>query len=353
MLSMPSTGLGGGAVSKRVTLADVAALAGMSTTAVSLVLNNRPGSRLSEEAADRIRAAAEELGYRPNPAARSLRMGKTRTVGFLSDDVTVTRFASAMIRGALDVADARGYQVLISETGHDPAKFKRGLDAVLDRRPDALIVGLMGAKEIDVPDVVRGRIPVVLVNASTPGPYHCVLPAEFEAGRSVAHHLVERGHRRICLIGDDPVLRTDKRISATIGARFDGIETALAEQGLELTGTIPRSVWEPEDGYSALEELLRQGPEATAVIAANDRIAMGIYQAAGDLGLKIPEDLSVISFDDEFLATYLRPKLTSARIPYEQMGRRAMELVLSGTPTPGQTLLEMPLQVRGSVARRD
>ena len=89
---------------KRVTLADVAEQAGVSPTAVSLVLNNRPGSRLSPDTADRIRQVADELGYRPNRAAQSLRLGKTRTIGLLSDDVTVTRYASAMIRGALDVA---------------------------------------------------------------------------------------------------------------------------------------------------------------------------------------------------------------------------------------------------------
>ena len=107
-------------MTKRPTLADVAARAGMSKTAVSLVLNDRPGSRLSADAVARIQAAARELNYRPNAQARSLRLGRTGTVGFISDDVTVTRFASAMIRGLLDVADERDQGVLIAETGHHP-----------------------------------------------------------------------------------------------------------------------------------------------------------------------------------------------------------------------------------------
>ena len=121
---------------KRTTLADVAALAKVSPTAVSLVLNDRP-TRLSSDAVGRIRAAAEHLDYRPNPAARSLRLGKTQTVGFLSDDVTVTRYASAMIRGLLDVAEQHRHTVLIAETGSNPRRVKEALRAMLDRQPEA------------------------------------------------------------------------------------------------------------------------------------------------------------------------------------------------------------------------
>ena len=106
----------------RVTLADVAERAGVSKTAVSLILNDRPGSRLSQELATRVRAAAAELNYRPNPAARSLRLGKTEIVGFVSDEVSITRYASAMIRGALDVAQQHDHTVLIAETGSDPER---------------------------------------------------------------------------------------------------------------------------------------------------------------------------------------------------------------------------------------
>lgn len=335
---------------KRVTLADVAERAGLSPTAVSLVLNNRPGSRLSAEAADRIRTAATELGYRPNPAARSLRLGTTRTVGFLSDDVAVTRYASAMIRGALDVAEASDHTVLIAEAGSDTKRVRRALDAMLDRQPDGLIFALMGAKQITLPTKQLGRLPVVVLNGSSPGAHTCVLPAEFEAGRAVAQHLAERGHRRIALLGDHPELRSDPRVSATIGHRFAGVEAGLADHGLSLTRVVPRRYWEPRDGFEATQELLASGDSVTAVIAANDRVAFGVYQAAQEAGLRIPLDLSVISFDDEVIAGYLRPPLTTARLPYEEMGRRAMELVLAPTRPTGEILVPMPLQVRSSVA---
>jgi len=245
-------------VPKRVTLADVAEQAGVSPTAVSLVLNNRPGSRLSPDTADRIRQVADELGYRPNRAAQSLRLGKTRTIGLLSDDVTVTRYASAMIRGALDVAEASDHTVLIAETGSDRTRVARALEVMLDHQPDGLIIALMGAKEIDVP-ADAGRLPVVLLNATSANGHTCVLPAEFDAGRAVASYLAERGHTRIALIGDHPELRTIPRISATIGHRFAGVEAGLGEHGLKLTHDVIERFWEPEDGYAATNRLIEGG----------------------------------------------------------------------------------------------
>jgi LacI family transcriptional regulator len=257
-----------------------------------------------------------------------------------------------MIRGALDVAEASDHTVLIAETGSDRARVARALEVMLDHQPDGLIIALMGAKEIDVP-ADAGRLPVVLLNATSTTGHTCVLPGEFEAGRAVASHLAQRGHTRIALIGDHPELRTFPRISATIGHRFAGVEAGLGEYGLKLTHDVIERFWEPENGYDATNRLIEDGLDVTAVIAANDRVAFGVYQSAQEAGLRIPEDLSVISFDDEVIAGYLRPTLTTARIPYEEMGRRAMSLVLAPDRPHGEILVEMPIQVRGSVATRD
>ena len=156
MLNQRGTHQGGGG-GQRATLADVAARVGMSKSAVSLALNNRPGSRLSQEAVARIHAAARELNYRPHPAARSLRLGKSGTVGFISKEVTVTRFASAMIRGILDVADEQERGVLIAETGGHPQQLERALDSMVDRQVDALIFGSLAARLIDVPALPATR----------------------------------------------------------------------------------------------------------------------------------------------------------------------------------------------------
>ncbi|MGB7963019.1 MAG: LacI family DNA-binding transcriptional regulator [Propionicimonas sp.] len=333
-------------MTKRVKLADVAKLSGVSPTTVSMVLNDRPNTRLSEETAERVRAAAAQLNYRPNPSARGLRVGKTATVGFISDEVTITRFASAMIRGLLDVAEQREHTVLISESGRRPDRIGQALDVMLDRRPDGIVFGLMGAKQIEVPKV-PSDIPVVLLNSTSTQGHPYVLPDEYQAGQQAARVLLDQGHRRIALIGRSADLLKPE-LSVTVGARYAGIDDALAEFGVELVGQIEGLVWEPDLGFDGVHQLLDGGASFTGLICLNDRLAFGAYQALQERGLKVPQDVSVVSFDDEDLASYLRPKLTTMRIPYLEMGRRAMELVL-GDERPAQSLIPMALQNRGSV----
>lgn len=336
-----------GGTARRPTLADVARRAGMSKSAVSMILNDRRDTRLSAEAAERVRAAADELGYRPNPAAQSLRSGKTRTIGFVSDQVTITRYASGMIRGVLDAAKAHGHTVLITETGGGD-DLADALQELTDRRVDGLLIGLMSARLIEIPDQ-QGSTPLVVVNGVTPGGHPHVLPDERAAGMAVAEHLIERGHRRIGVVGELPDVIGDPRRSATIGDRFAGLFEALARAGVRpvLTET---SEWSPEIGYECAHRLLDEHPELTALVAGNDNMAFGVYQAMAERGLRVADDVSVISFDDEELAAYLRPGLTTARLPYEEMARRGVEMLL-GDREAGRLLLPMPLVVRDSVRR--
>jgi LacI family transcriptional regulator len=332
-------------MTKRPTLADVAQLSGLSITTVSMVLTNRPNTRLSEEASERVRAAAAKLNYRPNPAARGLRMGKTRTVGFISDEVTITRYASAMIRGLLEEAEVRDHTVLISESGRRQDRILQAMELMIDRQTDGIVFGLMGAKRIELPELSTD-VPIVTINATTTAGHPCVLPDEYSAGHNAVQHLVERGHRRIAFIGrSESLLNPD--ISATVGARYAGIDDALAKAGVTFAHQVAGPIWEPDLGYRGMLEII-DAASVTAVVTANDRVAFGVYQAAAERGLRIPDDLSVISFDDEYLASYLRPQLTTMQIPYLEMGRLAMDLVLDGDP-PAQTLVPMPLQERGSV----
>lgn len=331
-------------MAKRATLADVAQLAGLSTTTVSMVLNDRPNTRLSKDAADRVRSAAAKLNYRPNPAARGLRLGKTRTVGFISDEVTITRYASAMIRGLLEEAEKRDHTVLISESGRRADRIASALDLMLDRQADGIVFGLMGAKQIDVP--VLPELPVVIANATSSPGHPCVLPDEYRAGYDAAKHLLDRGHRRIGFIGRSEAL-LDPALSATIGSRYAGLDAAMAEAGVSFAHQVDGRYWEPDFGYAGAREILEQA-DVTAIVSANDRVALGVYQAAQERGLRIPDDLSVISFDDEYLASYLRPKLTTMQIPYLEIGRTALQLLLDGD-APDRTLVPMPLQERASV----
>src|SRR5450759_2037682 len=332
-------------MTKRPTLADVAQLSGLSITTVSMVLTNRPNTRLSEEASERVRAAAAKLNCRPNPAARGLRMGKTRTVGFISDEVTITRYASAMIRGLLEEAEVRDHTVLISESGRRQDRILQAMELMIDRQTDGIVFGLMGAKRIELPELSTD-VPIVTTNATTTAGHPCVLPDEYSAGHNAVRHLVERGHHRIAFIGrSESLLNLD--ISATVGARYAGMDDAMAEAGLTFAHQVAGSIWEPDLGYRGMLEII-DAASVTAVVTANDRVAFGVYQAAAERGLRIPADVSVISFDDEYLASYLRPQLTTMQIPYLEMGRLAMDLVLDGDP-PAQTLVPVPLQERGSV----
>ena len=347
-------------MTRRVTLADVAARAGVSKTAASLVLNDRPGSRLSADVVSRVRAVAAELDYRPNPAARTLRQGRNRTIGFISDEVTITRYASAMIRGALDVAQQHEHTVLITETGTNREWRERAVRVVADQRPSGLIFALMGAKQVDVPTAVE-MLPVVILNGTSSAGHPAVLPAEYAAGKQVVGVLLAAGHRRIGLIGLPPAGQLDPRISVTVGERIAGIRAAL-----ELAEVVPVEigvpagsagiVWEPETGFEAMRRVLTDHPDLTAVICLNDRLAFGAYQAIQESGRQIPDDISVVSFDDDEVAAYLRPPLTTARIPYLRMGEIAMAMALGidapeGDSQPGKQprTVPMPIQHRGSV----
>jgi LacI family transcriptional regulator len=332
----------------RATLADVARLAGLSKTAASMVLNGREGTRLSAEAHRRVFAAAAELGYRPNVAARSLRTQKTSTLAFISDIVATTRFAGDMIRGALDAAREHDHVLLIAETQGDESFEQHAIEAMLDRQVDGVIYAAMATRRLVVPVALHNQ-PTVLLNAASPEGRPCVLPDDEEAGHAVATALIEAGHRdRIGLVGRNRLKETDPEVSLAARGRHRGIERALKEAGTGLFASVSCRDWLPEHGYVAMQSLLQKPTRPTAVICMNDRLAFGAYQALADAGLAIPRDVSVISFDDDAIAAWLRPGLSTAALPHEQMGRRAVELLLDDSAAD-QHLVPMPLRRRGSV----
>ena len=335
--------------SKRATLADVARLAGLSPTSASMILNGRPDTRLSQDAHDRVNAAAEALGYRPNVAARGLRTDKTLTIGFISDVVATTRFASGLIKGALEAAEAAGHVVLVLETGGDPSREAEAIAAVLDRQVDGIIFATMRARELFVPDIPAGTA-VVMLNASNSRHATSVLPDELEGGARAVQLLVEHGHREgLVLLGQNDEVEKDAFRSATVSRRVAGIRSAMESNGLEFIAEESIWLWEPEEGYKATRALLDRGLPLRALVCMNDRIAFGAYQALAEAGLSVPRDVSIVSFDNDELAAYLRPGLTTVALPHEAMGKRAVELLLAGG-SEGETLIPMPVITRASIA---
>ena len=333
---------------KRVTLADVARRAGLSPAAASMILNGRPGTRLSQAAHQRVQDAARELGYRPNVAARSLRTDSSATIGFISDVVATTRFASGLIRGALAAAEEAGHVVFVMETGGDPDREAQAVRAMLDRQVDGLIFAAMRAREIPVPEVPGGT-PVVMLNATHPLHADSVLPDEEVGGAAAVRLLLDAGlGDAIVLLGRNEDIEHDAVRSSTIAQRMRGIRTAMSDHGSAFLDEVSCSDWEPATGYAATRALLERRHDVRALLCMNDRLAFGAYQAIAETKLSIPEDISIASFDDDEIAGYLRPALCTVALPHEAMGRTAVEVLLKSRPG-GPLLVPMPVMVRGSI----
>lgn len=333
---------------KRVTLSDVAKLAGLSTAAASMILTGRPDTRLSAEAHAKVHAAARELGYRPNLAARALRTDKTRTIAIISDHVATTRFASGLIRGALAAAEKAKHVVLLLETGGDPAREAQAIEAVLDRQVDGIIFAAMRSREVFVPDIVI-PVPVVMLNAASSKFPAAVIQDEYEGGRTAIRLLAESGVRDgIVLLGHNA--RTEQGLfrSETIAQRIAGIRDEMAARNLVFDEEISCWEWEPGNGFKLMTQLL-ETVRPKGLVCLNDRLAFGAYQALAEAGISVAEDVGIVSFDNDELAEYLRPGLTTIALPHEAMGARAVELLL--TPDLPQTTVRVPMPpvLRGSL----
>src|SRR5690606_38686901 len=169
------------------------------------------------------------------------------------------------------------------------------LQLMIDRRVDGILLGLMRARRIDVPELPAG-LPLVVANGETDRGHDGFLPDEHAGGRAMARMLLDAGHRRIGVIGVIPAAIADPAVSVTIGRRFAGIEQAFAEAGVR-PEIVEVADWDPDTGYAMTQRLLDAHPDLTAVLAANDSVAFGVYQALAERGLRIPGDLSVASFD--------------------------------------------------------
>lgn len=332
---------------KRVTLADVARLAGLSTTAASMILTGKPDTRLSADAHEKVHAAAASLGYRPNVAARALRTDKSRSIAFISDYVATTRFASGLIRGALAAASEAKHVMLVLETGGEPAREIQAVEAALDRQVDGFIFAAMRSREVFVPDIAI-NMPVVMLNGTSARFPTSVLPDEYQGGRSAVDLLVRSGiGEGIVLLGHNAKEEAGLFRSGSIARRFAGIRDAMAEAGLDFAAELSCWNWEPSHGYDLTQKLLKS-QQPRCLLCLNDRMAFGAYQALAEAGLSVPNDVALVSFDNDELASYLRPGLTTISLPHEAMGHRAVDMLLT-RQTGSEALIPMPPVIRGSL----
>lgn len=342
----------------RVTLADVAAASGVSITTASLVLTGRARElRISAEAERRVRSTAQELGYRRSTVSAGPRAGRSQTIGFVSDTVASSGWAGDMVKGAVDAAYRHGFMLFVGESGGDPVVERALADAMRDRRADGVVFASMYTRTVTVPDGLYDG-PAVLLNATpatrTTAP--SVLPDEVQAGRSAARVLVEAGHdREIHLIGAGPGTCDIPPHGIAAAERLLGLREVLTAAGVEIAGSQWCPKWTREHGYQATAELLRKH-RPKALVCLNDHLAAGAYQALDDAGLSVPDDVSVIGFEDHPVASWLRPRLTTIALPHYELGVRAVkvlvEQVVRGRAARASTThrVPMPLRQGGSVA---
>jgi len=338
----------GKVMAERISIKDVAARAGVSPTTVSHVLNDSPGKRITEDTRARVRKAADELGYRASDVARSLRLQRSQLLALVSDHIATTPHAGRIILGAQEAASKRGWLLLLVNSGGDPETEAAEIRALRQRQVDGFIYATMYHREVTLPDQLDG-VPTVLLDARMGDPsVASVVPDEALGGQTAAQVLIDAGHRCIGFINnvDD--------IPATRG-RLAGFRMAMERSGLAVDDSlIVAEVSVAEGGYRAGRVLLSRTDRPTALFCFNDRMAMGVYQAASELGLRIPGDLSVVGFDNqELIADGLRPGLTTIELPHHEMGVWAVDALIdrieSPDTEPAQIELPCPLVVRASV----
>lgn len=316
-----------------VSIKDVARLAGTSFKTVSRVINNDPAVR--EETRARVLEAIEELGYRPNSAARTMRSQRSGVIGFISDRVTTQPHAGDILRGAQQVADA--YDKVLMVVNIDPdaglRHRQRALDVLLERRAEGLIYACDYHREVELPKEM-GVVPSVLANGFASGDIRVptFLPDEQQAALEVTRFLLAQGHRRIAYLGLNPGL-------AAAPLRLAGYRQALEEAGIAVDEALVHpaqvgTLGEEERSVvpEAVASLLALPAPPTAILCGQDSTAMQLYLVLAGRGLCVGRDLAVASFDDQRpISIFLTPGLTTMRLPHLEMGRQAMRCLLAGS----------------------
>ncbi|MDJ0343782.1 LacI family DNA-binding transcriptional regulator [Streptomyces sp. H10-C2] len=327
----------------RPTSRDVARAAGVSQATVSLVLGGKSRGRVSDRTAEAVRAAAQAIGYRPNLAARNLRLGRTRTA-LLVVPVLTNEYFARVYTGAARVAAEHEFGVVLypSPDGIGPARDPFGSARA---SIDGVIASSMAADALDA--IGGGDLPLVMLD-SDPGEASAAATVNFDIAdgmRQVARHLLGLGHRRFTHLASAVDTWTFQVRADALAATLAGAEGARLHT--------ERSAHSVGDARLAAEiALSRPGPRPTALICDDDILAAGACKAARRLGLRVPGDVSVTGFDDLALATAVEPELTTVRLPADEIGGRGMAAllaVLDGRPADRGDL-PVELVVRGSTA---
>ncbi|EJL6483733.1 substrate-binding domain-containing protein [Vibrio cholerae] len=330
------------------TMKDIARLAGVSTSTVSHVINK---SRfVSDEIAERVNNAAQQLNYAPSALARSLKMNRTKTIGMLVTTST-NPFFGEVVKGVERSCYHQGYNLILCNTEGDNQRMKASINTLLQKRVDGLLLmcSTLEGERLDVFD----RYPDIPIVVMDWGPIlfasDKIQDNSLQGGYMAAKHLIECGHKEIgCITG--PLIRHQAQM------RYEGYKRALAEAGIAINPDwIVESDFECEGGYQAFEKLYQRGELPSALFVSNDMMAMGVIQAASQRGLRVPDDLSLIGYDDVHIAKFMTPALTTIHQPKYRLGKAAVDTLLYRLENPDTTAqvvqLEPTLVVRNSVRK--
>ncbi len=333
---------------RRVTLRDVAEQAGVHASTASRAINERTRSLVDDQTVDRVLRAADQLGYRPDALARALKTNRTFTVGMLLPDLTNPLFPP-IVRGVEDGLGGADYTVILANTDNDVEKEQAVLRALLGRRIDGLILATAQREaSAAIRELASAELPMVLVNRTIDDlSVPAVVGDDRQGTRLAVEHLVDLGHTRIGHVGGPQQTSTGL-------TRHHGFVETMARWGLEATADqIEFADWFREaPGAQAFRRLLDRRPDLTAVVAANDLIALGCYDVLAERDRAVGGAVSVVGYNDMLFADKLCPPLTTVRVPHYQIGLRAAQLVLDEiderSTDPVQVRLGASLVVRAS-----
>jgi LacI family transcriptional regulator len=331
------------------TLRDVAAVARVHPATASRALNPETRILVSEDTARRVSEAADRLGYRPNPVARSLRTRRSNTVGVLIPDLNNPLFPP-IVRGLEDKLAAAGYVALIGNTDADAGRERILFEQMRARHVDGFALATATLHDRLLAEAAAADVPVVLMNRLAPDYGFPSVSVDNEQGaRMAVSHLARLGHTRIAHIAGP-------QEASTGVSRLRGFRDGMAAHELAVDESLIAyaAKYTVEEGTRCCRELLARHPGLTAVAAANDMLAVGCYTALDECSLSCPDDISVIGFNDMPFIDRLRPPLTTVRFPHYQLGTEAAQLLLErirGAGGPVKILYLAPeLIVRGSTS---
>lgn len=303
------------------TIKDVAKKSNVSVATVSRILNNLEG--YSEETRKKVMQVVDKIGYQRNDVARNLKIKSTHTIGILLPDVS-TNFYMEILKGIEEAAHINGYSVIICNAGDNGKRTEEYVRVMIERQTDGIIVCSLPPEKSLIKKIIGVNIPVVLISTVYNGysiPY--IKVDDYKASYAAVEYLIKSGHKKIAMIGGpekDPIAGFP---------RLKGFINALKDNNLEVReNLIKHNGFSFEDGITSMEELLKEKEKFTAIFATCDDSAVGALSVAHKRGLKVPENISIIGYDNTKVAEMAYPPLTTLAQPFYEMGEKAVEMLI-------------------------